>query len=237
MCIRITQKYRELNLQLQGSDVRSFVITIEGHEKSEKSAERCINSGQRYGLQIEKWKATTPKDDIIRIAANLELPIKNFIEPYSRSENCLSAFLSHYSLWQECVKLNETIIIFEHDAIVKDSVNPITTNYPLCLNLGKPSYGKYLIPSRLGVNPLTSKMYFPGAHAYMINPVASKILIGQSIIHAKPTDLFLNKKTFPFLQEIYPWTVECDDSFTTIQNTKGCLAKHNYNTNFEISAV
>ena len=71
----------------------------------------------------------------------------------------------------------------------------------------------------------------------MINPVASKILIGQSIIHAKPTDLFLNKKTFPFLQEIYPWTVECDDSFTTIQNTKGCLAKHNYNTDFEISGV
>ena len=44
---------------------------------------------------------------------------------------------------------------------------------------------------------------------------------------AKPTDVFLNIDTFPFLEEHYPWLVEAQDSFTTIQNSNGIAAKHN----------
>ena len=44
----------------------------------------------------------------------------------------------------------------------------------------------------------------------------------------------LNKNNFPWLQECYPWPVEADDSFTTIQKTEGCLAKHNYGESYEI---
>ena len=46
--------------------------------------------------------------------------------------------------------------------------------------------------------------------------------------NAAPTDVFLNKTNFPWIQEWSGWPVEVKDTFTTIQKTEGCLAKHNY---------
>ena len=53
-------------------------------------------------------------------------------------------------------------------------------------------------------------------------------------IKAKNTDVFLHLDIFPDLEEYYPWPVEAWDSFTTIQNPEGCLAKHNYGQQYEI---
>jgi hypothetical protein len=39
---------------------------------------------------------------------------------------------------------------------------------------------------------------------------------------------------FPWLEEYYPWPVVVDDSFSTIQNQQGCLAKHNYAKGIEL---
>ena len=85
----------------------------------------------------------------------------------------------------------------------------------------------YNKPEKFGVNPLTSKVYFPGAHAYRVKPNAAKFIIEQAKKFARPTDVFLNVETFPFLEEYYPWPVMAKDSFTTIQNEMGCKAKHN----------
>ena len=53
------------------------------------------------------------------------------------------------------------------------------------------------------------------------------MLIDQARMEARPTDVFLNVNTFPFLEEHDPWPVEARDSFTTIQSEIGCRAKHN----------
>ena len=82
--------------------------------------------------------------------------------------------------------------------------------------------------------PLIHKRYFGGAHAYMVAPEGAKLLIEKAKTDAGPTDVFLNIHNFPWLQEYYPWIAEAKDSFTTIQKEKGCLAKHNYNENYEI---
>ena len=103
-----------------------------------------------------------------------------------------------------------------------------------CINLGKPSYGKFNTPPLLGVNALTSKRYFPGAHAYRINPAGAARLLVQAKLYARPTDVFLNLDALEWLQEYYPWPVEARDSFTTIQKTEGCLAKHNYDDKYKI---
>ena len=86
----------------------------------------------------------------------------------------------------------------------------------------------------LGVGPLTTKKYFPGAHAYMVSPTGARQLVDKSKTHAKPTDIFLNLGNFPWLQEYYPFVAKADDSFTTIQNKNGCTAKHNYNDSYRI---
>lgn len=214
--------------------MKAFVITILDNPLSVQVADRCITSCKKFNIDIEKFSAVTPKThDPEKYAESLDIPTNGFKEIYSRYENCLSAFLSHYLLWEKCVNLNETFLILEHDAVIVNNI-PIFKQFKHVMNIGKPSYGKAQTPMKLGVNPLTSKKYFPGAHAYMLKPAGAKLLIDKAKIHAKPTDVFLNLNLFPTLEEYYPWPVEAKDSFTTIQNKNGCAAKHNYDKTYKI---
>ena len=213
--------------------MKAYVITIMENPESVKSADRCIQSAAKYGISVEKFTAITPAKDPLWYARKKNIPVKGFEEKYSRFENCISAFLSHFSLWEKCVKDNDTYMILEHDAYFVDYVNQYM-NFDKAINIGKPSYGKAKKPPILGVNPLTSKQYFPGAHAYIIKPAGAKEFIKRAYIDASPTDVFLHLGRFPWLQEFYPWPVEARDTFTTIQKTEGCLAKHNYNAKYKI---
>ena len=207
--------------------MKHYVITIMDNERSIRAAERCIQSGKSVGgITIEHWKATTPRDDIYKIAEQEYINTAAIDEVYSRTSNCLAAYLSHYRLWKECVELNQEITIFEHDAVCINNINSHIA-YNACISLGKPSYGSFNTPTKLGVNPLTSKRYFPGAHAYRLKPAAAQMFIQEARMAARPTDVFLNVDIFPFLEEYYPWPVEARDSFTTIQTDAGCHAKHN----------
>ena len=211
--------------------MKSYVITIKHLPQSVESAQRCIDSMPEYNVQM--FGAITPADEPITIAKKEGVPTDGFKEKFSHYENCLSAFLSHYSLWKKCVEDNEEYQIFEHDAVCVDSI-PKLINYQGCISLGQPSYGKYIQPSSLGVNRLTSKKYFPGAHAYRLKPKGARKLIESAQLYARPTDVFLNLDLFPWLEEYYPWPVVAKDSFTTIQRQEGCLAKHNYGENYDI---
>jgi len=214
--------------------MKAFVITIKDHEKSEQVADRCIQSAKDYGLDVVKFDAITPKDDILDICNREVIAISRFQGVYSRLENSLSAFLSHYSLWKNCVQQKEPFIIFEHDAVVN---SPIPKTLPKYVgNIGKPSYGKFNIPSS-GWGRLTSKPYFPGAHAYIVTPEGAQRLIDAAPLHAMTTDVYLSRERFDWLEEHYPWSAEAQDTFTTIQNFTGCLAKHNYDSNYQIENV
>ena len=213
--------------------MKHFVITITENEKSVAVAERCIKSGAKYGLDIKKFDAITPEKDLDNLMMFNGIQQNGFVEKYSRQRNCMAAFMSHFSLWKMSVELKEEITIFEHDAVVVNEI-PSFLLYAGCISFGKPSYGKWRDPARVGINPLTSKPYFPGAHAYRVSPYGAKQLIEQARKHARPTDVFLNLDTFPWLEEYYPWPVEARDTFTTIQKEEGCLAKHNYGSNYEI---
>jgi len=214
--------------------MKNYVITIMDNNKSFKAAQRCIKSGYSTGgLEIEHWKATTPADDIDGFIKSENINISAMNEVYSRTSNCVAAFISHYKLWKLCAEGKEEVTIFEHDAVCVNNI-PTHIIYNGVISLGKPSYGKYKIPSVFGINKLTSKPYFPGAHAYRIKPNAAKMLVEQARFEARPTDVFLNLNSFAFLQEFYPWPVEARDSFTTIQSEMGCRAKHNFDQNYEI---
>ena len=212
--------------------MKAFVITILENKRSVESANRCIESGKRQGFKIEKFSAITPDDEPLEILERKGIAPSKFDEKYSRNLNCISAFLSHHTLWEMCAKDNETYIIFEHDAIMVDRPPPTTFNY--VMNIGHPSYGNYNTPKQIGVNPLTSKRYFPGAHAYMVTPAGAQLLVENAPMYAKPTDVYLHLDTFPWLQEWYPFVAEARDSFTTIQTETECLAKHNWKEGYEI---
>tara|TARA_Y100000593_G_C4288360_1_gene326849 strand:- start:787 stop:1428 length:642 start_codon:yes stop_codon:yes gene_type:complete len=212
--------------------MKYFVITILENEKSVEAAERCIESGKKFGYNIEKHRAFSPNNcDVYKVAKKLELPLFGFKEIYSRLENCIAGFLSHHSTWLKCVEMNEPIVVFEHDAIIVGEI-PEQSPYDI-LSLGKPSYGKYNTPMSLGSGPLVSKPYFPGAHGYRITPKGANTLMNEAKQTAGPTDVYIHTSKFT-LGEHYPWPVEARDYFTTIQRTEGCLAKHNYSENYEI---
>lgn len=208
--------------------MKAYVITIMNNEKSVQSAERCIKSAAKFGVEVEKFKAITPADDPKTMMMQRQINPENFDEIYSRTPNCMAAFLSHFTLWEKCALDNETYLIFEHDAIMTGFLPP-NPQFMYCMTIGKPSYGNYNTPMGFGVNPLTQKDYFGGAHSYMLKPNGAWSLIEGAQRNPGPTDVFLNKENFPWLQELYPWVAEAKDNFSTIQVTRGCLAKHQYN--------
>ena len=113
-------------------------------------------------------------------------------------------------LFQSPLEVTSTNLSFNHS--INQSINPY--NHPT-------------------IGHLISKPYFPGAHAYRLNKQGADLLIN-GIKNAKPTDVYLNKHWFPWLEEYNPWPVLCKDNFTTIQKEEGCLAKHNWSDEYEI---
>lgn len=217
--------------------MKCYVITIIDLDQSVRVASRCIKSGKNFlSSPIVMHPAITPKDDPEKIFKEKDITDAFFNEESSRRLNCMAAFLSHHSLWEMCANDTEEYIIFEHDAVIVNEI-PEFMNYNGCISLGEPSYGKYNIPQIIGVNPLTSKPYFPGAHAYRLKPSAAKLLIETAKTQAAPTDLFFDIRRFDWLQEYYPWSVVARDNFTTIQLQNGCLAKHSYRSGLPYEIV
>jgi len=212
-----------------------YVITIMDNPKSVAVANRCIESAKYQRLEVNHWPATTPKDNLDQLLEdNNILDTKSFESVYSKKENVIATFLSHLSLWKECIKKNEVIVVFEHDAIMTGSL-PASLSFNKVITLARPSYGKFRVPNSFGSNALTQADYFKGAHGYMISPDGAKMLIDKlNIVPALPADLYFNLDYFPWLQEYYPWIVEAKDTFTTIQKVEGCVAKHNYNEKYGI---
>lgn len=214
--------------------MKAYVIAMTEVNESVQVANRCIKSAKKFGIDVEVFSAVTPKD-VNGAREEKGIPLDGFREKWSRLDNAVSCFMSHYLLWEKCVELNEPILILEHDAVVTNEI----PNVPFSgiLSLGKPSYGNYVTPPKLGVNKLVSKQYFPGAHAYMIKPSAAKLLINAAKEDARPTDVFLHNNRFGFLEEYYPWPVEARDTFTTVQNRDGIQAKHSYRTSPELYRI
>lgn len=217
--------------------MKAYVITVQSIPQSRECAQRCIDSiPESIDPNPSMFSAITPEDDPIFIAKEEGINLSNFKRDamrYSRYERCISAFLSHYTLWKMCANTGKEFMIFEHDAVVTGDI-PSFIPHQGCISIGKPSYGKFNIPQKLGVNPLTSKAYFPGAHAYIVNPKGARALITFAKDNAAPTDVFLHRDNFPWLEEYYPWAAEARDTFSTIQNEGGCIAKHNYGDGYEL---
>lgn len=203
----------------------SKVITLTGVQESVKVAERCIKSARHHGVEVVVFNAVTPKLSK-ELASENKVVVHSFREKYSRYRNALAAFMSHFCLWKECVESKQPFLILEHDAVFLNDIPQVFMGD--IINLGAPSYGKFNIPSTIGEGPLESKTYFPGAHAYYITPKGARELIGKAKKDARPTDIFINKESFPDLKEVYPWPIEARDTFTTIQREDGIQAKHSF---------
>ena len=137
----------------------------------------------------------------------------------------LGSFASHYSLWELCLKLDETICILEHDARmfspvihedfdgilqlnIEDSKSPIRLHYPLDYKYDTKTsikecyYVKNGIPLPLGLG------------AYLIKPKEAKFLVGLKAYG--PADHIVNGIFFKIYRQIPPsvYLVNDGKSFT-----------------------
>ena len=215
----------------------SYVITMLNNPKSVDASEQCIKSANTFGYDPLVFKAITPEDNPIEIFKKENLPLDKFKTDsrYSRLEPCMCCFLSHRELWKKAAQSGNGILILEHDALFRNTL-PIECTFQNFVNLGMPSYGKYITPTQQGIHDLFSKAggYLPGTHAYYVSAEGAKLLLDHSQTSPAPADLFLNKNSFPWIKEYYPWPIIAADNFTTIQKVEGSLAKHNYGESYEI---
>ena len=224
--------------------IKSYVITIKNNSRSVEAAQRCISTAKNVGVDVEVFDAITPDDKPEEIAKAEGVILKKFNNNiFSRYENCVAAFLSHRSVWKKAIEHDEHVLVLEHDAVFKRPFDVSYIEKNDLVSLGHPSYGYYQTPLSVGIldkSPIIIKAfskrggYLPGAHAYVVSPIAARHMIEVSYKRAEPTDLFLNKTNFKYMMEYYPWPIEADDSFSTIQKEKGCIAKHNYKKGIDI---
>lgn len=195
------------------------------NKDSVEASQRCIDSARKRNMSVTRFPAITPRTEGFEdMVENTGLNIDAFATGYSRPENALACFLSHMSLWQYAVENKCNTMILEHDAVFKDTVRNIP--FDRCVTFGKPSYGTYNTPETLGTQLLVHKRYFGGAHAYIVSPLGAEMLLDKVRTNSEPTDIYLNRDNFPFLEEHYPWLVEVEDTFSTVQTHEGCHAKH-----------
>ena len=208
----------------------AYCITMRGLEPSEAAFKRARASCAAFGLCLVRWEAITPKDNPRAMMSHLGIPEAGFHNKYSNAESCMSAFLSHRSLWLHSIERQRPILVLEHDAVM---VAPLPELREGVINLGMPSFGKFKTPPE-GLGKLYSRAFFGGAHAYVVYPEPAKQLIEAAKELAGPTDVFLHRRNFNFLLEYYPWPFHCEDSFTTIQKERGCLTKPGWGSCYRI---
>lgn len=214
---------------------RAYVVTLLDIPQSVEMAERCIASGKKYGIEVEKHPAIY-KDKAEKALAVEGLKRGNWDESYSNPTAVIGNFVSQFNLWKRTARSLDSAIILEHDAVFTAEV-PDLEGKGHIINLGKPSYGRYKSKSQPGIYPMFSKPggYIPGAHAYYITHIGANWLVETSHKRgAHPVDLFLCRQNFKEIKELYPWVAEARDEFSTIQNEKGCKAKHNYSDKYKV---
>lgn len=219
--------------------MKGYVVTILEMPDSVRVAERCVESGKQFNIEVEIFPAVF-KDVAMTELKKEQLFIpeveeeRKLLPSYNRKESnrnaVLGNFISQYRIWKKILDSKEPGIVLEHDAVFIDSVPDLKGQGDI-INIGKPSYGGFKTKDKQGVYPMFSKPggYIPGAHGYYVTPTGAEQLISKAKKYgASPCDLYLNSKMFPDIKEIWPQVVEARDEFTTIQNERGCGAKHSY---------
>jgi glycosyl transferase family 25 len=107
-------------------------------------------------------------------------------------------FYSHYRLWQKCVELNEPIIIWEDDVILKRPFVPVEWKDVLILALGFKEKSEpyfHLLEQEESPNALPYNDYhIPGTPGYAITPQGARKLVDRYHSSYLPSDVAMNKK-------------------------------------------
>ena len=183
-------------------------------ELSNKLAHDSLDSCRQFGIESELIKGVFGSDIDLKLA-EFKLGISKECPDISQGNK--GCFLSHYLLWKKCIELDEPILVFEHDMIVKHAITDDLLNsfteylnldycssfrkepekYLECMKKDQPLEVKRLFEKNQIPSTLTwrsAKTYHVvGTHGYIIKPAGAIKLINAAHKNGiLPVDVHIN---------------------------------------------
>jgi GR25 family glycosyltransferase involved in LPS biosynthesis len=156
--------------------MKHFVINLE-----RRVDRRKIFINQKPKFEYEFFKAYDGRD----FSYMQNRVLKSWVDPSrgtTTTDGEIGCFLSHYALWEKCVKLNEPIVIFEDDVELFDYNESISIEASRVFNFfylarnpmapDRGTYGKYVLPG-----------YSYWLAAYTITPKGARYLMDTDVLN------------------------------------------------------
>lgn len=182
--------------------MKSFIIFQNTVPMSVEFAQEAISEAKKFGIDLRGWVGTNGLTETHKFK---EYGIKNFLQDkIEKLPGVQGCFLSHYELWEKCVKHNETMLILEHDGIfIRPLPVDVEDHFEHVLNLDpcdqfSDTYNEKIqnsltLPikyqSIVATGADKAGPYMAGAYGYLIKPEGARRLINFAKTRgALPTD-------------------------------------------------
>ena len=170
------------------------IIRLKGNAISEKHADECVEQAKKFGIEIDYFDAINGLEYPKHLEELKIVPRYKFKKGRAGVYGC---FLSHYYLWQQCVKNNLPFCILEHDGyfikplpddildqfsdVLKlDNLDPFSKSYNDLLteqDNQETRIEKYYNNQAKFIDKNGTGNYMRGAYGYIIKPHAAAKLI------------------------------------------------------------
>jgi glycosyl transferase family 25 len=167
---------------------KAYIITIKGHESSEKMGQRCLESCQKINQPAEIFDAFDGTGNL-----NPEIIVpehsrnKDWLKWFRLVNTTLSkpeicCFLSHFALWCKCVEQDQPLIALEHDAVMlRPFVNHSALNAIVYLGSNEQVTNRSSSPIPPHAQLCPDYRYILRTHSYSIDPLVAKNLIAHAV--------------------------------------------------------
>lgn len=217
----------------------AYVITLRGHEYSERVADRCIKSAREIGgIEVKKFDAVAA-DDAVRVmgASGLKwtwgsgCPKTGLAHhSYGGDEAArIGCAMSHYALWEKCAYSGKRMLILEHDSVFLRPFFVFKFKAACMINdpAGATPRGDWWHEQMVKRGPgawQKTRIFesdrpdgLAGNSAYVLQPLTALHLM-QTVkwLGVWPNDATMCRQLVPNLQEHYPFITRVEPERSTI---------------------
>lgn len=181
----------------------AYIITVKGHQKSEEYSKRCQDSCRQVGMSFKIWDAYDAIDKPIQEPAHLRnssfMRMMKVTDHYlTRGE--VACALSHISLWEHCINIDQPIVILEHDAVMVKKFER-HDHFNSIVYLGGREWaldGWKVLPIPPHASEGPNYHFICRAHAYAIDPQIAKNLCAHVLRYGivAPLDIMMRTDVF-----------------------------------------
>ena len=229
--------------------MRTRIIVLQSSEISRSMGAKCIARAKEFGIEAEVFNGIHGANAPEILA---ELKLRQY-KPKMKGGRLgvLGCFLSHYFLWDECVKSDEPYMILEHDAymlrplpenvlglfpdVLKlDSLDPYSKTYNKKLSAQSEEIKIWSLHDRKehGKQEHTRGLYSIGGYGYIIKPHAAEHIIEQCKRYGfRPADHQLHTTNEIDINHIAPSIVRIHTDYHDLRAMKTMSLTRNLEAN------